>query len=255
MISGSSFTGLPFFEDATGWDSSSESFSVASFVPGAADGELTSHQGVELSFTHRRRSRVLLEIAPGSGGVVVLNDEPHAVFGPTGTRLVLCSRSIDGFKAGANRITVLPLEHVVDEGRTTEVAVLEVVEELVPENGWRVRRFETSPDPRIGIWNGVPTRAARAPRWVRTTIPIPRDAVASGAAASVRLEGLTRGRVRVNGVELGGYALRVPGERTARNVTAPELAIPDSILADRDEIELEIFDEAGADPSKVVVRI
>ena len=62
-------------------------------------------------------------------------------------------------------------------------------------------------------------------------------------------------RSRVNGVELGGYALRVPGERTARNVTAPELAIPDSILADRDEIELEIFDEAGADPSKVVVRI
>ena len=230
-------------------------FSVASFVPGAADGELTSHQGVELSFTHRRRSRVLLEIAPGSGGVVVLNDEPHAVFGPTGTRLVLCSRSIDGFKAGANRITILPLEHVVDEGRTTEVAVLEVVEELVPENGWRVRRFETSPDPRIGIWNGAPTRAARAPRWVRTTIPIPRDAVASGAAASVRLEGLIRGRVRVNGVELGGYALRVPGERTARNVTAPELAIPDSILADHDEIELEIFDEAGADPSKVVVRI
>ena len=73
--------------------------------------------------------------------------------------------------------------------------------------------------------------------------------------AVIRLEGLTRGRIRANGIDLGGYALRIPGERMARNIEVPEGAIPHSILAERKEVELEIFDEGGADPSKVVVRI
>ena len=230
-------------------------FDLASFVPGAAEGELTADRGTEISFTHRRRSTLILEIDPGSVGVIILNDAVQSFFGPGGARIPLSSAGVADFKSGANRLVLLPLEHVAESGIEPVARILEVVEELVPADGWRVRRFEPAPDTRIGKWNGAPNRNAEGPRWVRTTVGIPPSSDPASSGAVIRLDGLTRGRIRANGTDLGGYALRVPGERMARNVVVPEVAIPASILAERTEIELEIFDEGGADPSKVVVRI
>lgn len=230
-------------------------FDVASFVPGAAEGELTSDRGIEISFTHRRRSTLILEIDPGAVGVLVLNGSVQSVFGPGGARIPLSSAGVEDFKSGMNRIVLLPLEHVAEAGIEPVARLLEVVEELVPADGWRVRRFESAPDSRIGRWNGAPARSGDGPRWVRTTVGIPRSTDTALTGAVIRLDGLTRGRIRANGTDLGGYALRVPGERMARNVVVPEVTIPASILAERTEVELEIFDEDGADPSKVVVRI
>ena len=92
---------------------------------------------------------MLVEIAPGSGGVVLVNDVPHAIFGRSGARMVLASADVEAFKAGANRIVVVPFEHVAESGVDPAVTVLEVVEELVPANGWRLRRWEAAPDDRI----------------------------------------------------------------------------------------------------------
>tara|TARA_B100001059_G_C17287236_1_gene311022 strand:+ start:90 stop:368 length:279 start_codon:yes stop_codon:yes gene_type:complete len=91
---------------------------------------------------------------------------------------------------------------------------------------------------------------------MRGVLPLKKGRSASipTGGATIRLDGLTRGRVRVNGVDLGGYALRAPGERIARNSEVPEVSIPGSLLAEGERLELEIFDEGGADPSKVVVR-
>ena len=230
-------------------------FEVASFVPGAAEGELTSDRGVEFVFTHRRRSTVILEIESGTVGVLILNGSVQGVFGPDGARIPMSASTTDEFKSGVNRIVLVPLEHMAEAGREPAAKILEITEVLVPEDGWRVRRFETAPDTRIGSWNGAPARHAEGPRWVRTTVPVPASIRDETMNAVIRLEGLTRGRIRANGIDLGGYALRVPGERMARNIEVPEVTIPHSILAERDEVELEIFDEGGADPSKVVVRI
>ena len=230
-------------------------FEVAAFVPGAAEGELTSDQGIEFSFTHRRRSTVILEIESGVVGVVMLNGSVQGVFGPGGARIPMSSATTEDFKAGSNQIVLVPLEHMAEEGIEPVANILEVTEELVSTDGWRVRRFEPAPDTRIGSWNGAPARHSEGPRWVRTTISIPTSPNDNPMNAVIRLEGLTRGRIRANGIDLGGYALRIPGERMARNIEVPEVAIPHSILAERKEVELEIFDEGGADPSKVVVRI
>ena len=231
-------------------------YSVMSFIPGAAEGELTSSSGVELTFTHRRKSSVLLEIEPGAAGIVLLNGTAIASFGAEGARLRLSSADDEHFKAGKNRILILPLEFVAEAGIEPTCSLLEVVEEIVSADAWRVRRFEPAPDPRIGNWNGAPTGDSTGPRWMRGVLPLKKGRSASipTGGATIRLDGLTRGRVRVNGVDLGGYALRAPGERIARNSEVPEVSIPGSLLAEGERLELEIFDEGGADPSKVVVR-
>lgn len=231
-------------------------FEVASFIPGAADGELTAPSGIELAFVHRRKSSLILEIDRGSAGVIVLNGEPIGTFGREGARVVLGKSESEHFKSGGNRLLILPLEHVAEEGVETEIELVEVAEELVSPDAWRVRRFDPAPDLRIGHWNGAPAKSFAGPHWVKAVIPVSsrirKEIPESGA--TIRLEGLTRGRIRVNGVDLGGYALRAPGERLTRKTVVPEISVPGSILADEPGIEVEIFDEGGADPSKVVVR-
>jgi hypothetical protein len=226
-------------------------FTLARFVPGAADGERTASEGVIFTFTHRRKSAVVVEIAPGAGGVVVVNDVPHAIFGRAGARVVLASADVEAFKAGANRIAVVPFEHVAEAGIDPVVAVLEVVEELVPADGWRIRRWEPSPDERIGTWENSSTRNGQRPRWIRGVVPGSRNGV-NGAV--LELDGLVRGRVRVNDVDLGGYDLREPGGRAVAGGGGASISIPARLVSGVPSIVVDIFDESGADPAKVGVR-
>ena len=111
------------------------------------------------------------------------------------------------------------------------------------------------PDPRIGAWVPMMAAPVEAPRWLRGEFKVPvarRKEVHSG---QLRLEGVTRGRVKVNGIELGGYALREPGGRTARGTASIELPIPANAFLGEGPIELLLFDEAGADPSRVTIEL
>ena len=133
----------------------------------------------------------MLEIEPGAAGVIMLNDRPFAVFGTGGFRRRLGTGMSDSIRSGKNRIVVLPLEHIEEAGIDVAVSIHEIVETFVERASWRVRRWESAPDTRIGHWNGVPRRRGDAqPHWVRGTVTAPkRDDV----SVSVRLEGLTRG--------------------------------------------------------------
>ena len=227
-------------------------FTISGFVPGAADGERTAGEGVVLSFTHRRRSPVLLEIEPGAAGVVLLNDEPVATFGRTGLRRSFSSAEVEAFKAGANRIAIVPFEHVVESGIEPAVSLLEVVEELVPADGWRVRRWEAGPDPRVGHWESPAPRSATTPRWIRGTFPAPpRD---HEGPIVLELDGLVRGRVRMGEVDLGGYDVREPGGRAAAGADGTRLSVPRRLATGAKVLEIDILDESGADPAKVAIR-
>ncbi len=227
-------------------------FALTRFIAGAADGERTATEGLAFAFTHRRKSAVLVEIAPGSGGVVLVNDVPHAIFGRSGARVVLSSTDVAAFKAGANRIVVVPFEHVAESGVDPAVTVLEVVEELVPADGWRLRRWEAAPDDRIGRWETPAAKNGQHPRWMRGVMPATKDAAVEGAV--LELDGLVRGRVRVNDVDLGGYDLREPGSRGATGSAGATMSIPARLVSGGGSIVVDIFDESGADPSKVAVR-
>lgn len=227
-------------------------FETSGFVPGAADGELTAGEGLQLSFTHRRKSAVLLDIEPGAAGLVLLNDTPLAVFGRSGLRRVLSSTEDEAFKAGGNRIVIVPFEHVVEEGVEPAASLFEVVEELVPADGWRVRRFESAPDPRIGTWESPAPKSADSPRWLRGTFPAPRSD--HEGRVVLELDGLVRGRVRIGGVDLGGYDLREPGARAAAGADGTRMSVPKRLATRGKVIEVDILDETGADPAKVGVR-
>lgn len=227
-------------------------FTIVRFIPGVADGELTAADGIALAFTHRRKSAVLLEIAPGSGGVVIVNDVPHAVFGRPGARIRLASAEVEAFKAGANRVVVVPFEHVAEAGIEPVVAVLEVVEDLVSADGWRIRRWESTPDERVGGWEKSASRNGHGPRWIRGVVPAGSANGVDGAV--LELDGLVRGRVRVNDVELGGYDLRDPGGRSVAGSAGNAMSIPSRLISRSGSIVVDIFDESGADPAKVAVR-
>ena len=227
-------------------------FTLARYVAGAADGELTATDAAVFAFTHRRKSAVLVEIAPGAGGVVIVNDVPHAVFGRLGARVVLSSADVEAFKAGANRIAGVPFEHVAEAGVEPTVSLFEVVEELVPADGWRMRRWEPSPDERIGAWEHPAPKNGQGPRWIRGIVPGSSSDGVEGAV--LELDGLVRGRVRVNDVDLGGYDLREPGGRVAPGSGGARMAIPARLVSGVESIVIDIFDESGADPAKVAVR-
>lgn len=227
-------------------------FTISGFVPGAADGERTAGEGQVFAFTHRRKSAVVVEIDPGAAGVVLLNDAPIAIFGQAGWRRAFTSTDVEAFKAGANRIAVVPFEHVAEAGIEPAVSIFEVVEELVPADGWRVRRFEAGPDARVGRWESPAPRTATTPRWIRGTFPAP-PAEHHGPIV-LELEGLVRGRVRVGDVDLGGYDVREPGARAAAGSGDPRLSVPRRLAAGASVLEIDILDETGADPAKVAVR-
>ena len=228
-------------------------FLLHRFIPGAADGERTSEQGLQFAFNHRRKTPVVLEIAPGSSGVVLLNGTPIDVFGRAGYRRSFSSSLDEAFKAGGNKFQIVPLEHVTEESVETMVGLFEVVKEIVPAEAWRLRRWETTPDPRIGDWVPMIPTGMKAPRWLRGEFKVPAARRKQVQSGRLRLEGVTRGRAKVNGIDLGGYALREPGGRTARGTASIELLIPANAFLGEGPIELLLFDEAGADPSRVTI--
>ena len=227
-------------------------FEMVGFIPNTADGERTSSRGQEISFQHRRKSEIVLEVRPGSSGVIVINDRPHTVFGTGGLRCRLSSDREDSIRSGKNRIVILPLEHIEESGIETEVTMYEVTQEFIPRSAWRIRRWEPSPDSRIGHWNGVPARRADShPHWVRGTVPAPKR---GNVSVSVRMDGLSRGRIRVNGIDLGGYSNDIRPARGRSRPLTSEVAVPPSVVARDSRMTIEIFDERGFNPENVAVR-
>jgi hypothetical protein len=229
-------------------------FETAAFIPDAADGEQTVDEAIEYKFNHRRKSPVILEVGTGSAGVVVINGVTTRIFGRHGLREIMSAADDSAFKSGSNTIRIARLEHAAENGDEPTVTISEVVAEVIPATGWRLRRWESTPDPRIGSWVDVSASDAWGPRWIRGEVRIPGTRTGPERSGRLRIEGVTRGRIRMNGFDLGGYALREPGGRTTRGANSVELPIPAVVLAADGPIELLFFDEAGAEPSKVTVE-
>lgn len=229
-------------------------FEITAFIPETADGERTVDEAIEYKFTHRRKSSLILEVGPGSAGVVVINGTTFRIFGRHGLREVLSAGDDSAFKSGSNSVRIVLLEHAAEAGDQPTVVINEVVAEVVPATDWRLRRWESTPDARIGSWVEDSTPDDRGPRWIRGEVRIPGARTGLERSGRLRVEGVTRGRVRMNGFDLGGYALREPGGRTTRGANSVELPIPAVALAADGPIELLFFDEAGAEPSKVTVE-
>ena len=226
-------------------------YQVRKFVLGAADGQRTRNSGIALTFTHRRKASLFLEIAPGTPGLVILNDEPVAWHDGLGLQLSLVPRETEGFKSGANTIVFAPLENDESDFDASLITLHEVTQELVGERDWRYRRWE-QPDERIGSWSEVSKRPrpGQSPRWYRTTI----KAGASEGWGKIELEGLSRGRVWLDGTPLGSYeSQKTPSRGRKANILS--LPVPIYRTEDLGERTLLLFDEGGESPKDVTFRI
>ena len=226
-------------------------YQVRKFVLGAADGQRTRNSGIALTFTHRRKATLFLEIAPGTPGLVILNDEPIAWHDGLGFQLSLVPRETEGFKSGANTIIFAPLENDASDFDTSSISLHEVTHELVGESDWRFRRWE-QPDERIGSWSQVSTRPrpSQSPRWYRTTI----KAGQSEGWGRLELEGLSRGRAWLDGTPLGSYESQKSSSR-GRKSGILSLPVPIYRTEEREERTLLVFDEGGESPKDVTFRI
>ena len=228
-------------------------FEVRRFVLGAADGQRTTAQAETLSFTHRRKTRVLVDVPAGIPGICLLNGELLAFHDGRGMTIQLVHGETEGFKSGANIFAFAPLENARTEDADGAIAIHDIVEELIPKDGWRFRRWER-PDRRIGTWRDLQNSEESGdgmPRWYRTTVSKVTNNTGSG---HLEIRGLSRGRAWLNGVPLGAYDLKLPGttEATASNVKLP---VPPTDSDDASTHELLLFDEGGDDPADVSIRL
>ena len=214
-------------------------FVVRRFLQGAGDGEQTAHRARVASFTHRRNSRLVVEVG-GPPGLLLFNGQPLAWHDGEGLHLTLSPKETDGFKRGMNAIAIAPLEGSDVDVACSTIKVLEVIETVVKEEAWRFRRWE-QPDLRIGRWEDAhASRTSGAqPRWYRSTF----KGFTTRGWARLSLGKLTRGRVWLDGVPVGAYD--VGNGTTRRSIVLP---IPECNTDDHRERTLLVFDEDGSDP-------
>lgn len=214
-------------------------FTVRRFLQGAGEGEQTADRARVASFTHRRNTRLVVEIT-GPSGLLLLNDQPIAWHDGEGLQLTMTPRQTDGFKRGTNTIALAPLEWSEVDLALSSIKVFEVVETVVAEDAWRFRRWE-QPDLRIGRWEDA--RASQSsgaqPRWYRSTF----RGHADRGVARLSLGTLTRGRVWLDGVPVGSY-----GEANGSSRRSIVVPLPERNTDLARERTLLVFDEDGSDP-------
>ena len=225
-------------------------FRMRRFLNGAADGQRTGAAAITMSFTHKRKSSLLIELSAGARGLLLLNGEPVAWHDGLGLHFTLVPGETEGFKSGANTVAFAPLENATTEEKLNSLSVLEITKELLGAAAWRFRRWE-QPDERIGSWESLPkgSGAEPCPRWYRAHVP-----VGTSGWANLQLQGLSRGRAWLDGVPLGAYEVE---PREAGGSSGGMVILPVPIL-DTDELgerTLLLFDEDGKDPTGVSLRM
>lgn len=225
-------------------------FRIRRFVNGAADGQRTGGSAKTLSFTHRRKSSLLVELSPGAAGLLLLNGEPIAWHDGLGMHVELVAGKTEGFKSGANTVAFAPLENATSDQKPISMVVFEITTELITAESWRFRRWE-QPDERIGSWSALPSieDSGGRPRWYRATVP-----TGTSGWGNLHLEGLSRGRAWLDGVALGSYEVKLRGNGgSSRGIVT--LPVPILDTKGPGQRTLLLFDEDGMDPTGVSLRM
>ncbi len=234
-------------------------FLVKPYIPNIAQGQLTMGDHLEWSFTHARKSPILVDLRGDASGVLLLNDEPFMYIGGRHGAGHVQFRLIPGetevMKRGRNVLRFAPDPDVVDDplGDIEAGATFyECAEPLTDDDAWWFARWETPGD---DDFQAAPKAARRskngAPIWARAAFDTPDGHDAGGLWFDA--SGLGKGRVIVNGLDLGRYFVT---DADGRSV-GPRIRsyIPRGVLRDDSPNDLVIFDEYGRSPVKTKIVI
>lgn len=228
-------------------------FVLRGFIAGASRGIPSDMQQLEWSFTHLKKSPILIDVQRArSSGTFVLNDTPIRYYaGDTGAafaRIVIGQEQTEAFKRGKNILRFAP-DHDQPEA-LKEIAdatsLYECVEGLTDGAIWSFAKWEA---PTPTSFEKLPRSSAKsvkgAPCWWKTRFELPahRD---DAIAAWLETTGLSKGQAYLNGHNLGRY-FTADGKGKA---VGPQksLYIPESWIRHDAANELLLFDEHGFDP-------
>lgn len=210
------------------------------------DDERTDAKRAAWSFTHRKKSPLLLTMDPAPvRGLVVLNDEPiHWIKGAAPLKLALTSEML---RQGKNELQIAILGDMesVFKDLVAATKFREGVTDLSDKAEWAFARWEP---PTAGQYETITKSAMGASAgkavWWRTSFDTPDTDIPMFFDAS----GLTKGQLFVNGRNLGRYFVSTPSGKAV----GPQRLyyIPAPWLNEEGENSLEIFDEHGAAPKK-----
>lgn len=229
-------------------------FTLRGYLFGCAKGQLSERGQVVWSFTHRKKSPILLEVDGVSGtGTFLLNDQPIAYYpgltGRGGMTLLLGSERQEAFKRGQNELRFAPDDGWPEAAEEMRGAATlhECAEEVTGAGSWSFARWEP---PQTESFLTISKAAAKAcrgrPCWWRTTFALAPEKFIPPAWLETR--GLSKGQVLFNGHAVGRYFTAGPNGKAVGPQT--RLYLPQSWFRADGHNELLIFDEHGFDPGR-----
>jgi hypothetical protein len=231
-------------------------FVLRGFIPGLARGQLGETTQASWSFSHARRTPILVDVTGAdAAGTFVLNGEPLAYYAGTvghrRLRLMLDPKGLDSFKRGKNELRFAPNPHQVsplsDIGRC--VKIYECLDAITSGGTWAFAKWEPPNDSRFEQLGRTQARAVRGcPCWWRTTFSVDGDA----RPLWLDTNGLSKGQVYVNGENIGRYFTARADGRPVGPQT--RLYLPADMVRWDEENDLLIFDEHGFEPSKLKIQ-
>ncbi|HED54559.1 MAG TPA: hypothetical protein ENJ00_10225 [Phycisphaerales bacterium] len=216
-------------------------------------GDSTHPERAEWSFTHRRKSPIVISLDPGHSRVlVVLNDEPVRFIDQRGVQTLVFDQS--ELNRGANTLQMTVMSDESDppsalSAVAASVRFVEGVEALTAKGSWSFAKweppapsdFKAVPKSKLGSFSG--------PTWFKARF----DLVPKGSPVRLELGGLTKGQLYFNGKHLCRYFV----QDAKGHAVGPthSVTLPEPMIRNGKKNELMIFDEHGGSPAKVKLSI
>lgn len=233
-------------------------FELRGFISGAAQGVLSDMEQAEWSFTHQRKSSILIDVdGARCSGTFVLNDKLLAYYaGATGAcfdRYVLNRDTAESFKRGKNVLRFAPDHGQEDPLKDIMAAtkLYECIEGISVDAKWSYAKWEAPMPTSFDAMTKATAKSIKgAPCWWHTRFTMP-ERQDGRPAAWFDTAGLSKGQIYVNGRNLGRYFTATADGKAVGPQT--KLYVPDAWFKPDAMNELLIFDEHGFDPFKTKI--
>lgn len=233
-------------------------FPMRGFLPGLIRGAPPPEEGVRIEWTHRRRSRLLLDLgAWPTPSSVFLNGVPWVRLDGDSSRRSVLEVPIEGpvsARPGANEILVVPDEDrpLADRSLLKRIRLDEVLREVGADGAWGFARWASADEvlEQPG-WAEVAAGNRRGehavPTWFRSTIEVSAKSMGPSGLL-LDLASMGKGEAFLDGRPLGRYFSRTHDGKPCGPSTLP---IPISMLRPGESQALAIFDEDGRSPAGI----
>ncbi len=231
-------------------------FTLRGYLEGRARGQFSDTSQLEWSFTHARKTPILVDVEDASiSGTFILNDEPLFYFaGDTGScsaRLML-GREIEEarLKRGKNvlRFAPDPRQDRALEVMSKAATLYECTTQLTKDARWSFAKWEPPQTRRYKTITKTDAKMIKGtPCWWRASVEIPETAVPAWFEAV----GLSKGQLYLNGENVGRYfAATSDGKAVGPQHS---LYLPAPWIKFGQDNEIIVFDEHGFAPHRTRV--